>query len=175
MKSWVYKMKLSIAKYGLILLVSIFLTGAVTHPVYVSVTEIEHNPKTASLEIVCRIFTGDLETRLRAETGAKVDLLAPKDKKQMEALVSGYLHRHLSFKAEGKSVQATFLGYQQKEDAIESFLEIENIPLLHKLEVKDNILFEYQQQQMNIIHVTVNGVRKSTRLNNPDEDFTAEF
>jgi hypothetical protein len=93
----------------------------------------------------------------------------------MEALVSGYLHRHLSFRVEGKPVQATFLGYQQKEDAIESFLEIENIPMLHKLEVKDNILFEYQRQQMNIIHVTVNGVRKSTRLNNPDEDFMAEF
>ena len=34
------------------------------HPIYVSVTEIEHNAKDKTLEISCKIFTDDFEKTL---------------------------------------------------------------------------------------------------------------
>jgi hypothetical protein len=39
--------------------------------------------------------------------------------------------------------------------------------------VINDLLYEYLPQQMEIMHVTVNGERKSSRLNNPDSK--AEF
>ena len=35
------------------------------HPIFVSVTEIEHNAKDKTLEISCKIFTDDFEKTLR--------------------------------------------------------------------------------------------------------------
>ena len=43
------------------------------------------------------------------------------------------------------------------------------------LDITDNILFEYKKEQISIIHAIVNGNRKSTKLNNPDEKASFEF
>jgi Domain of unknown function (DUF6702) len=43
--------------------------GAHTHPLYISVTEINHNAKDRILEVSCKIFTNDLETVLEKMSG----------------------------------------------------------------------------------------------------------
>ncbi len=57
-----------------------FSLGATTkhHPLFISVTEIEHNAKEKSLEVSCKIFTDDFERTLRAAYKTKVDLLDAK-------------------------------------------------------------------------------------------------
>ena len=51
---------------------------ALMHPFYVSVIDINHNNKEASLEISVRTFTTDLENRLEKEYNVKLDLSDPK-------------------------------------------------------------------------------------------------
>lgn len=145
------------------------------HPIYVSVTEIEHNAIDKTLEISCKIFTDDFEKTLRQQYNTHVDLLNPKEKAAMEKLVSDYVLKHLILKADGKPVPLQFLGYQQQEEGIVSFYQANNISSLKKMEVTDNILFEYKKEQISIIHVTMNGNRKSTKLVNPEEKASFEF
>lgn len=127
------------------------------------------------MQISCKLFTGDFEERLRKESKEKINLLAPSDRKKMESQVSAYILSHLKIKADGKTLSPIFLGYEQNEDAIESYFEVQNVKAPSNLEIKDNLLYEDQPQQMSIIHVTVNGIRKSTRLVNPDEDYKVSF
>ena len=144
-------------------------TATSRHPIFVSVTEIEHNAKDQTLEISCKIFTDDFEKTLRQLYKTQIDLLQPKDKTAMNKLVSNYVQKHLQLKADGKPVVLQFLGYEQQEEGIVSFYQVNNIASLKKLDITDNILFEYKKEQINILHITVNAKRQSTKLTNPEE------
>lgn len=145
------------------------------HPIFVSVTEIEHNAKDKTLEISCKIFTDDFEKALRATYKTSVDLLQPKDKNAMNKLVADYVQKHLLIKIDGKAATLQFLGYQQDEEGIESYYQVNNVPSVKKLDITDNILFEYKKEQISIIHTTINGNKKSTKLVNPDDKYSFEF
>ncbi len=147
----------------------------VNHPLFVSVTEIELNAKDKTLEISCKIFTDDFEKTLRQNYKTTVDLLKPKDKAAMEKLVSGYVQKHLLLTANGKKVSLQFIGYEQQEEGIVSFYQVNNIASLQKIDITNNILYEYKKEQIGIIHVTVDGNRKSTKLDNPADKASFEF
>ena len=140
-----------------------------------SVTEIEYNPGEKSLEISCRLFTDDFEKTLRMHHTGKIDLLNASLKKQMEALVSGYILEHLQLEADGKKLKPQFLGFEQQEEAIASYFQVSALPAPKKIQIVNNLLYEYQAQQMGIIHVMINGERKSHRLNNPDARVVMEW
>ena len=145
------------------------------HPIFVSVTEIEHNAKEKTLEISCKIFTDDFEKALRQTYKTYVDLLQPKDKNAMNKLVADYVQKHLLLKVDGKIVALQFIGYEQNEEGIVSFYQVNNIAALKKLDITDNILFEYKKEQISIIHTNVNGNKKSTKLVNPEDKYSFEF
>jgi len=146
-----------------------------THPIFMSVTEIEHNAKDKTLEISCKIFTDDLEKTLRQVYKTTVDLINPKDKEAMNKLVSDYVQKHLSITVDGKKTTLQFLGYERQEEGILSYYQVNNIPAVNKIDITNNILYEYKKEQIDIIHVTVAGNRKSTRLNNPDDKASFQF
>lgn len=145
------------------------------HPIFVSVTQIEHNSKDKTLEISCKIFTDDFEKTLRKTYKVKVDLLQPKDKNAMNRLVSNYVQTHLQIKADGKKTALEFIGYEQDEEGIISYYEVKDITAVKKLEITNNILFEYKKEQISIIHATVNGKRQSTKLVNPEDKTSFGF
>jgi hypothetical protein len=153
-----------------------FNTGtAGHHPIFVSVTEIGHNTKEKTLEISCKIFTDDFEQALRDTYKTKVDLINPKDKNAMNRLVSDYVKKHLLLKVDGKPVSLEFLAFEQDEEGIISFYQVHNIAAINRLDVTDNILFEYKKQQISILHVTANGKKQSTKLVNPEDKYSFIF
>ena len=149
-------------------------TGRI-HPIFMSVTEIDHNSKDRTLEISCRIFTDDFEKTLRLGGNKVVDLLHPKDKASMNKLVNDYIQKHLSIKVDGKTVSLQFIGYEQLEEAIISYFQVDNIPAMKKIDITDNLLYEYKDQQISLLHVTVNGIRKSTKIVNPEDKVSLEW
>lgn len=148
---------------------------AFLHPIFVSVTEISHNAKEKTLEISCRIFTDDFEQALRKTTNIKIDLLKPADKAAMDKLVNDYVQKHLRLWVGGKQVSFKYLGYEQDEEAVQSYFQAGPVAEVRSIRVQDDILFEEKPQQMNLLHITVNGNRKSTRLNNPDDEVSFDF
>jgi hypothetical protein len=147
----------------------------VKHPFFISVTEIEHNAKEKTLEVSCKIFTDDFEKTLRKNYTGTVDLINVKDKAAMDKMVSGYILRHISIKADDKAVSMKFIGFERQEDAVYAYFEVDNIVSVNKLAVTDNLLYDYKKEQVNIIHAIVGGTRKSTKLNNPDDNWGCEF
>lgn len=154
-----------------------FSLGATTkhHPLYISVTEIEHNAKEKSLEVSCKIFTDDFEKTLRAAYKTKVDLLDAKQKPAMDKLVNDYVQKHLQITVDNKPVQLKFIGYERIEEAIYSYYEADNIATVKKIAIMDNILYDYKEQQMGFLHVTVGGKRQSTKLANPESRAEMSF
>lgn len=166
MRRWIFLICLALCQLS-------FADGG--HPYYVSVLTIEHNASEKRLEISVRIFTDDLEKTLRNTTKAKVDLLDTKMQDDMNNLLKAYLQQHVALKLEGVGYSFDYLGYQKDEEAVLAFLEINEVERVQKLEVMDDILYEYKKEQNQVIHVTVNGKRKSTKLTNPDAQASFSF
>lgn len=145
------------------------------HPIFVSVTEIEHNAKAKSLEISCKIFTDDFEKSLRVIYKTHVDLLDVKLKPTMDKLVNDYVHKHLKIKVDGKIVNLKYVGYENIEEAIYSYYQVDNVATVKKIEVTDDILYEYKKEQFNLLHVIVGGNRKSSKLNFPESIAVIDF
>ncbi|NRF40513.1 DUF6702 family protein [Pedobacter foliorum] len=138
------------------------------HPFYVSVTEVDYSPKTKTVQVSVRVFFDDFESALDKRYKTSINILKPKDRKQVDGLISDYVKNHLQIKANNKLLTLKYLGYQIEEDAAWCYFESEKVERVQKLNIQNDILFEQHDSQINMIHATVNGKRKSTKLDNPE-------
>lgn len=151
------------------------LWAALLHPFYVSVTEINHNARTQSIEISCRMFYDDLEHTLNKQYHSRIDIVKPVNKAEVNKLLSDYVRKHLIIKADGKVLSPAYVGYEIQEDGAWAYLEVKGVPRPKKVEVHDDVLYTEHPEQINMLHVTVNGSRQSTKLDNPDADASFNF
>jgi hypothetical protein len=147
----------------------------IPHPIHVSVVEVNHNSAEKTLEVSCKVFTDDFEKVLIQNYKAKVDLINPVDRPAMEKLVSDYVHKHVSLKADGKPVNLSYLGYEKDNDAIYSYFQVENVPSVKKIEITNTTMFDMFTDQINLMHVTVGGNRKSEKLDYPGKEAVFSF
>lgn len=146
------------------------------HPLYVSITEISHNASTNGLEISCKMFTDDFEKALLNTFNKRMDLINPADREEANQLVASYVKKHLVVRIEGKPVLLEFVGFERERDAIWSYFEVKQVNVVpKKIEVRNNLLYETYNTQINLMHVTVSGIRKSTKLNYPETDAKFEY
>ena len=140
---------------------------ALLHPFYVSVIDINHNEKEASLEMSVRTFTSDLETRLDQEYHVKLDLSDPKQKAKAEEYINLYIQKKLALTANGVKGKMDFIGFEIQKESVWSYFEVKNVKQLKQLDVFCEILFGIDPQQINIIHAKANGQKKSYELTAP--------
>jgi HSP20 family molecular chaperone IbpA len=145
------------------------------HPFYVSVTEIEQNQKHKTVQVSVRIFFDDFEKALDKKYKVKVNILNPTDRKQLDLLMAGYIKEHLKINANGKNLELKYQGYEIEEDAAWCYFETAEVASVKELKVKNDILFEQHAAQSNMIHAIVNGLRKSTKLDNPKSQATFSY
>lgn len=145
------------------------------HPFYVSVTEINHNATDKTLEIASKIFTEDLEVAINKNYKTKVDLYTDKGKVQADKLIADYLSKNLVVLLDGKAVQLEMLGFEREGEATWSYLEVKNVTLPKKVEIRNAILYDHFQDQINLVHVTVKGNRRSGKVVYPEMIMSFDF
>lgn len=167
-------------------LVHWFLTGyaspapnagnAPAHPLYITVTEMNYNAEDKNLEISCKIFTDDFENALTGLHKGKIDLTSPKDKALADKQVFDYIKNNLQIKLDGKLVTLEFVGYEKETDAVWSYLQVTNTAKPPKtIDIHNSLLYDAYENQINLMHISVGGTRKSGRLNYPDKDTKFQF
>ena len=105
----------------------------------------------------------------------KVDLINPPDRKVVDKLIADYLAINLQLKAEGKSLNFSYLGYEREDDAIHAYVEVTNVPTLKKLDLTNRIMYDLFDDQTNLVHVKVGGNRKSSKLEFPAKELSFSF
>jgi len=141
---------------------------AVIHPIHISTLEINHNAADKNLEITCKIFWDDFETILtKNNKTSRVDLSNDKKVEDNNKMVYAYLNNHISVSVDDKPVALNFVGFEREDVVIFSYLEIPNISSLKKISVTNNLMHDMFDDQVEIIHVIVNGKRQSTKLEYP--------
>ena len=145
------------------------------HPFYVSVTEFNLNASENNLEISCKLFADDFESNLRRQYKSKIDLTNPQDVKQVEKIVFDYLQKHLQLKINNNDAALQFVGFEKEAEAAWCYMQVPGVKALNKLEVKNTILYEAYDSQINIMHVMTAGQRKSAKLQQPEQTWTFQF
>jgi hypothetical protein len=156
----------------------LFLTSANTykfHPFYVSVTEMNYNEKSQSFEISCKMFAEDIEDVLKQNYKTAIDLSNNKLQSQNNRLMNDYMTKHISFNINAKPLNFKFLGFEKDKESIYCYLEVLNVPAIKKLSVTNSILQDFKKEQINIIHVLVNGKRESTKIDYPQNQANFSF
>ena len=142
--------------------------GGEFHPFYISVTEINQNAKDKILEISIKVFAEDLEETLKKDYKAPVDLSLAKDKVALDKVIPDYINKHLALVVDGKPVRLTYVGYEKERESAYCYFQVDNVSSVKKLDITNSILYDFNGDQISIMHVVLNGKRQSVKLNNPD-------
>jgi uncharacterized protein DUF6702 len=149
--------------------------GRAAHPFYVSVTEIDYKAGDKALQVSCKMFTNDFESALEKWTHGKVDLSHPGDRSAVDKMIGDYVLAHLRIKVDGHAAPLHMIGSEQEAEATWCYFEADGIPPVKRIDLSNSLLYDRFDQEINIMHVTIAGTRKSTRLNYPDTEAYLEF
>lgn len=151
-------------KFKILLLLLVFSLSSFSHKFYVSVTEVEYNKETKSLQIISRIFIDDLEKLLQERYDRSVKLSMNKDEGAVKPLISKYLNQKFSVEVDGKNYPFKYLGKEYEKDMAVLYIEVPNVPEFTSVKIKNAILTDLFGDQKNLVHVEYKGETKSLIL-----------
>jgi hypothetical protein len=146
-----------------------------THPFYVSVTEVTQNVSVKSLEVSCKFFIDDFEETLRNAYKVKLDIASAQDKATFDRLIPDYINRRLYLVADGRPLVLSYIGYETDKESVYCYFEIPNTSTVKQLLIGNSLLHDFKNEQINIMHVTINGRRQSTKLDFPAKQASFGF
>jgi uncharacterized protein DUF6702 len=138
------------------------------HPFYISVTEINHNSKDNILEISCKLFAEDFEQTLCKNYKTQLNISSQKDKAASDKLISDYMDKHLSLSVDGKKPAMSYIGYEKEKESVYCYFQVDHIGSFKKIDITNSILYDFNENEINIMHVVVNGRRQSSKLDFPN-------
>ncbi len=131
------------------------------HDFHTSLTEINYNPKTQSLEITIRVFTDDFERALTEINGNKPVKIKPTDL-STHPLILKYLRQHFTLiSPEKKPLLYDFLGKEIELDATWLYIEIPNATNLRGYTMRNSIFTELFDDQTNLLNLIYPDKKKS--------------
>lgn len=149
----------------------LLILSTILHPFFVSVTDINYQQKTKTVEISSKLFFDDLEKTLEREHQESLDIVHPKDKIQINTYIQTYVQQHLKIKINNKWQTLKYVGYEITNDAAWCYFEIDNIYNIKDMLISNDLLLNIHPEQTNILNVQVNGKEKNQKLSAEEKIF----
>ncbi|PBQ34187.1 hypothetical protein CNR22_21245 [Sphingobacteriaceae bacterium] len=146
-----------------------------SHPFYLSVTDLKYNRAEKALQGSVKVFINDLEGALKKAHGQTIDLINPRDTLKIQKLLEDYLKKHLLLKINGQLKSFNLLGFENEQEAIWLYIELKNCSFPKKIEIENTVLYDHIKDQTNIMHLEVQGQKKSLKVSNPEKLSVFEF
>ncbi|MDB4924003.1 MAG: hypothetical protein JWR23_59 [Mucilaginibacter sp.] len=145
------------------------------HPLHVSTTDISYNAQDNKLEVICTIFTDDFEAALAKQYHTTTDLTKSDMHAAMDKMVKSYVSANVHIKTTAVPLSFNYIGYEINKEAVNVYFESEKTPTPKKIDAEISLLHNQFNDQLNIVHMTVNGTRKSEKLDYPDKKVMQTF
>lgn len=149
------------------------------HEFHASVTKMEYNPKERVFEISMRIFTDDFEKALSAASNTRVvlDESPGQTAGKNDPLIEKYVLSHFSYVTPQKQTKPVrYVGHEVEADANWLYLEMPFAEAFRGGILKQNILMELFDDQVNMVNVQYQGQKKTFvfRKNQPVQPISLE-
>ena len=149
-------------------LLTFLVSAKPIHPYHVGSVEINYNAKTKTFEISAKFFLDDLENSLNAKYNKTLHFGEEKSKAGLDQALENYFAEYFKLKSNNKFLKINYLGFEEDKESVNVYLESEATEMPKKVETAVSLLYSFFDDQMNIVHIIVNGERKSSKLNYPD-------
>lgn len=157
------------------ILFSFFSFTSKLHPYHVGSVEFKYNEASKTFEITGKFFLDDLENAVNKKYGTQLHFQNAKSEAQMNDALKKYSAEYLRLKVDNQFVKINYLGSEEDKESVNIYLESEKVSAPKKVEAAVSALYNLFDDQMNIIHIIVNGQRKSQKLNYPDRYLYKNF
>lgn len=118
-----------------------------------------YNPKEHLFELSIRVFTDDLEKALSATSGTKVRL---SNEKKDDPLLEKYIREHVAYMTPQRQPKAlSYVGHEEEADANWIYLEMPYAEPFRGGVMKQNILMDLFDDQVNMVNVQYQGQKKT--------------
>ena len=152
-----------------------FTSFSPAHKFYVSVTDIELNTKSQSLQIVSRVFTDDLENVLRQRYNDDIRLGKGFESGDLNKIIPHYLLQKMKISLDGKSRDLKFIGMEYDNDMIVFYVEVENVQSFQNIKIMNALLTDLFEDQKNLVHVGYKNKTRSLILAKGKEEDVLKF
>lgn len=152
------------------------LTTSFLHPIHISVTDINYDQESNALEIISKVFLDDIEMEIRALKNEEyLDITNPGKGRTTNDLLRPYLKERFKITVNGKEEEYTYLGHEVETEALYLYFEVEKVKKLKSIAVENTILLKYFDDQVNMVHVKVDGKLRSMKMTEGEEVGTLEY
>ena len=145
------------------------------HPYHVGSVEFNYNSKSKTFQITAKFFLDDLENALKDKYGKAVHFNDANYKSQINEYLKKYCEEYLKLKADNQFLKIDYVGFEEDSESVNIFLESEPLTSPKKVETAVSFLYNYFDDQMNIIHIVIDGKRQSDKLNYPNRYLYKNF
>ncbi|KFE99207.1 hypothetical protein IX39_00560 [Chryseobacterium formosense] len=164
-------------KYFVFFIISLFVMASFSkkHPYHVGSVEMNYNSKSKNFEITGRFFLDDLENGLSKKYGKPFHFNDPKYKPQLNEALKNYSSEYFKLKTNNQFLKINFVGYEEDSESVNVYLESESVSNPKKIEAAVSFLYNLFDDQINIVHIIVDGERKSEKLTYPNRYLYQQF
>lgn len=145
------------------------------HPYHIGSVEFNYNAQSKTFEITGKFFLDDMENAINKKYGTTLHFQNEKLKSKMKELMKSYFEEYIKLKVDNKMLKINHIGYEEDSESVNVYLESEPVKMPQKVEVAVSALYNLFDDQMNIIHIIINGQRKSQKLNYPNRYLYQNF
>ena len=148
------------------------------HQFYISITSIQHHAESEKLSVNIKVFINDLEESIYQESGTRIGLWKNKPVENANDYIKKYISSRLSISineipASLQFVRLTIEPAEILEDNVLLYqMEVNNVKDIRTMKVRNSLLTETIDSQINIIKIKANDTRKLINLDKklPEEE-----
>ncbi|CAD7809743.1 hypothetical protein CHRY9390_02060 [Chryseobacterium aquaeductus] len=145
------------------------------HPYHVGSVDINYNSKSKTFEVTGRFFLDDLENGLSKKYGKSFHFNDSKYKTQLNETLKNYSSEYFKLKTDNQFLKINYVGYEEDSESVNVYLESEKVENPKKVEAAVSFLYNLFDDQINLVHIIVNGNRKSEKLTYPNRYLFQQF
>lgn len=153
-------------KIYLITLLFFCLSAFSLHKFYVGVFQIDYFKEKKSIQITTRIFIDDFEKVLHKKYNKHFYITTKDEVTDANQYIEKYLQEKLKIKVNNKVQNFSFLLKEQEDNVLICYLKIKFSDKIKSLEISNNVLIEEFKEQQNLVHLNINGNKKTLLFTN---------
>ena len=152
----------------------ILLVG-IWHPLHISVSNLDYNPETKSLEMTHKLFIDDFEKFLEAKHEVKLQMGTTKEHPNTDKYIQEYVQEKVLLTINNKKVIPAFVGREQDTQSIWVYFEVNKLKKIKTIHLENQLLLDYFDDQSNIVHLKYLNKKQSVRFNSKKTSSTLNF
>lgn len=145
------------------------------HQYHVGSMEFNYNSKSKTFEVSGKFFVDDMENALNKKYGTHLHFGVAQQKNELNEYLKKYTAENLKLKVNNQMVKVNFLGFEEDSESVDLFLESEPVKNPKKVETSFSFIYNLFDDQINIIHIVVDGKRKTSKLEYPNRYLYQNF